>query len=104
LFTGQITLAASAAPAFVIVLGSTISGLAYGYLYLRTDSLWAPWIAHTINNSVLNLLHIRTIGGLDTNIGVLYGIIGVGYIALLLWTAYWARRFNMPRLKPWDTA
>jgi membrane protease YdiL (CAAX protease family) len=101
LLTGQITLAGSISQAGAIVLASTLSGLAYGYLYLRTDSLWAPWIAHTINNSVLNLLHIRTIVGLDAEIGVLYGVIGTGYLALLLWTALWARRFRLPRFTPW---
>jgi len=104
LLTGQITLAGSISQAVVIVLGSTVSGLAYGYLYLRTDSLWAPWLAHTINNSVLNLLHFRTMAGLDAEIGVLYGVIGAGYLALLLWTALWAKRFRLPRLTPWGTA
>jgi membrane protease YdiL (CAAX protease family) len=101
LITGQITLAGSVSQAGMIVLAATISGLAYGYLYLMTDSLWAPWTAHTINNSVLNLLHIRTMAGLDADIGVLYGVIGAGYLALLLWTALWAGRFRLPRLTPW---
>jgi uncharacterized protein len=101
LATGQITLGGSVSQAGVIILGSAISGLAYGYLYLKSGSLWAPWIAHTINNSVLNLLHIRSIAGLDAGIGVLYGVVAAGYLALLLWTALWARRFRLAEPAPW---
>jgi membrane protease YdiL (CAAX protease family) len=98
---GRIDLAAVASQSIVIVLGATISGLAWGYLFLKTNNLWAPWIAHIINNSTLNLLHIRTIDGLDADIGLLYPILGVGYLALMLWTKVWARRLQMPELQPW---
>jgi membrane protease YdiL (CAAX protease family) len=104
LVSGQVSAASSASQALVIVLGASISGLAYGYLYLRTDSLWAPWIAHTINNSVLNLVHIRTLSGMDADIGVLYGAIAIGYVGLILWCMLWAEQWRLPRLKPWDWA
>jgi membrane protease YdiL (CAAX protease family) len=102
LVAGQTDLATAASQATVIVLGSTISGLVYGYLYLKTDSLWAPWLAHTINNSTFNLLHIRTIEGLDADIGALYGLVAIGYAVLLLWTKLWAERLQMPELRPWE--
>jgi membrane protease YdiL (CAAX protease family) len=103
LMAGQIDLAAAASQATPWVLASTITGLAYGYLFLKTDSLWAAWIAHTINNTVLNLVHIRTVEGLDANLTVLYIVMAVGYIALLLWTKVWAKRLSMLELKPWGS-
>ena len=104
LTTGQADLAAAASEAAFIVVGSTLSGLAYGYLVLKTGSLWAPWVAHTISNTTLNLLHIRTLDGLDADIGVLYALVGAGYLALLLWTRAWAKRLRMPELKPWGAS
>ena len=103
LLSGRVSAAESAPQAVLIVLAATISGLAYGYLYLTTDSLWAPWIAHTISNSVLNLLHIRTLSGLDADIGILYPVFTIGYVGLILWSGLWARRWKLPRLTPWDS-
>jgi len=104
LVAGQTDLSTAVSQATIIVLGSTISGLVYGYLYLKTDSLWAPWLAHTINNSTLNLLHIRTIEGLYVDTGVLYGVVAIGYAALLLWTKLWVERLQMPELRPWNAS
>jgi membrane protease YdiL (CAAX protease family) len=101
---GHADLAAVSSEAIVIVLASTVSGLAYGYLYLKTDSLWAPWIAHTISNTTLNLLHIQTSGGLDAGTALLGPVLTVGYLALLLWTKVWAKWLRMPELKPWGTS
>jgi len=104
LIAGQVSAAASASQAFVIVVAAGISGLAYGYLYLRTDSLWAPWIAHFVNNSVFNLLHIRTLSGLDADIGVLHAVLTAGYAGVILWCGYWAGRWRLPRLATWGRA
>jgi len=101
LTAGRIELGAAVSQSVLIVAGATVSGLFYGYLLLKTDSLWAPWVAHTINNTTLNLLHIRTAEGLDANVTALYVVLGLGYLALLLWTQVWAKRLDLPQLKPW---
>ena len=98
---GHADLAAAGSEGIIILGASTVSGLAYGYLFLKTDSLWASWIAHTISNTTLNLLHIRTAGGLDADTAFLGPALTVGYLALLLWTKAWARWLRMPELKPW---
>ena len=103
LLDGEADLAGAAAEAGMMVLASAISGLAYGYLYLKTDSLWAPWLAHMINNTVLNLIHIQTVKGLDADVTVLYGVIAVGYLALLPCTKVWAARLGMPEVQAWNT-
>jgi membrane protease YdiL (CAAX protease family) len=104
LINGHADLAAVASEAIIIVVASTVSGLAYGYLLLKTDSLWAPWIAHTISNTTLNLLHIRTAAGLDADTGLLGPVLTAGYLALLLWTKAWAKWLRMPELKPWGAS
>jgi hypothetical protein len=65
--------------------------------------LWGPLTAHTINNSVLNLVHIRTIDGLDADTMVLNVVMDVGFAALLLWTKLWAKRLHTSELEPWGT-
>jgi membrane protease YdiL (CAAX protease family) len=104
LIHGQADLATTASQGLFVVIGASVTGLAYGYLYLKTDSLWASWIAHTINNTTLNVLHFRTAGGLDANVVILQAVLGLGYLALLLWTKMWARRLRMPELRPWGSA
>jgi len=104
LIYGHADLAAAASEAIIIVVASTVSGLAYGYLFIKTDSLWAPWIAHTISNTTLNLLHIRTAAGLDADTGLLGPVLTVSYLALLLWTKAWAKWLRMPELKPWGAS
>jgi membrane protease YdiL (CAAX protease family) len=103
LVAGRIDLAAAVSQSVIIVLGATVSGLAWGYLFLKTDNLWASWTAHTINNSTLNLLHIRTVDGLDAATAVLYPVMTVGLVALMLWTRLWAERLQMPELEPWGS-
>ena len=34
-------------------LAGIIAGLAYGWLYKRTNNLWAPIVAHTVTNAIL---------------------------------------------------
>lgn len=102
LLVGQTDIATAVSQAAIIVVGSTISGLGYGYLYLKTDNLWAPWLAHAINNSIFNLVHIQTIEGLDAETGVLYAVVALGCVGMLIWTKLWAKRLHLPELRPWD--
>ncbi len=37
-----------------------IAGLAYGWLYMRTQTLWAPILAHAVTNGVLGLYVVIT--------------------------------------------
>ncbi len=37
-----------------------VAGLAYGWLYIRTRSLWAPIIAHAVTNGVLGAYVVAT--------------------------------------------
>lgn len=83
LLVGRTTLAGATGQAAMLLAATAISGFVYGYLCLRTGSLWAPWLAHTINNSVLNLLHIRTPDGLDANLFVLNLVLVLGLLSVI---------------------
>jgi membrane protease YdiL (CAAX protease family) len=94
---GEIAMAvvSNSVPMFLI-------GLVYGYLYLKTGSLWAPWIAHTLSNSVLNFLHVVTIEGMDTSVPLRMMVyLGVMFCGLF-WVRRVARNRHMPEARPWD--
>jgi membrane protease YdiL (CAAX protease family) len=101
LVTGEAELGQAAFEALTAVFGATIAGLVYGTLYLKTDSLWASWMAHTVNNTLLNLIHIRTTGGLDANIFVAMAVMSIVYLAVVPWTLYWAKRRQLPMVRTW---
>lgn len=77
-------------------------GIAWGYLYLKTDNLWASWIAHTLANSTLNLLHITTVEGLDSGMTIRIVVYVIVSLLSLFLVKYIAKEFQMPEAKPWD--
>jgi membrane protease YdiL (CAAX protease family) len=77
-------------------------GLVYGYMYLKTGSLWAPWMAHTLSNSVGNLLHVVTIDGLDAGLPLRMGSYLIVMFLGLLWVRRVARKYDMPEAQPWS--
>jgi len=92
--------------ALSLLLATFISGLLYGYLYLKTNNLWGPFLAHTINNTVLNMLFIRTAAESQapTQFGLFLAIWLPGHLLLILLIAWWTKRLDTPQLKPWGTA
>jgi membrane protease YdiL (CAAX protease family) len=101
LINGEATLGEAGSEALFAIVGATISGLAYGTLYLKTDNLWASWLVHTINNTVFNLVHVRSTAGLDADIMVGMVVLSLGYFTIVLWTLYWAKRRNLPMVTTW---
>ena len=77
-------------------------GIVWGYLYLKTNNIWAAWIAHTLTNSTLNLLHITTVEGLDSGITIRM----IVYVIVALLSLFLVKRLTirsqMPEAKPWD--
>jgi membrane protease YdiL (CAAX protease family) len=86
-----------------LLIATSIAGIVYGYLYLKTDNLWAPFLAHTINNTIFNLLFIRTGAGMRSGLefGLFQGIFLIGYLCLIPLIRYVSRRWDMPEVKPW---
>lgn len=77
-------------------------GLVYGYLYLKTGSLWTPWIAHTLSNSASNFLHVITTEGIDPGLPIRYMVYLVIMFVSLIWVKNTAEKQQMPEIKPWE--
>jgi membrane protease YdiL (CAAX protease family) len=60
-------------------------------LYHATNSLWTPVVAHFINNSVYNFIHLETAGGLDKGLFPVQMIATLGLLPLMLLVALLAR-------------
>ena len=107
--TGATDLTGALMESVVIFIGSGIIGLVYGYMYYKTGSLWAPWIAHFVNNSILNFIYIQMDGELYPLLSisrpefiVLLAIYFIGLFLLVIWTRSFSRRFNMQPVKSWN--
>jgi membrane protease YdiL (CAAX protease family) len=79
-------------------------GLVWGYMALKTGNLWAPWIAHTLTNTTLNLLHTVTAGGLDTGISLRMTAYSIVALLGMLLIKYLAKRFSLLEVQPWKLA
>ena len=99
--TGQTDLGETAFQAIMLLVAAGIYGFAMGYLYLKTDNLWAPWLMHTINNSVQNMVHIRTIEGLDSDMVVFQIALTLFFIAIIPLFRAMTKRFQMSEVNPW---
>ena len=104
LMDGKADLGGFTFEAFVILLGTLVAGIVYGYLYLKTDNLWAPFLAHTLNNSIFNVLFIRTSVGLQSSLEFMpFQIIFLlGNLALIPLIGLFARYLELPEVEPWD--
>jgi membrane protease YdiL (CAAX protease family) len=76
-------------------------GFVWGYFYLKTDSLWVPWIAHFLNNTTFNLVHITTTGGLDSDPAIRGPASLLVALLSMFLVKYASDRFRMPEVKPW---
>lgn len=103
LFNGA-TLGESAFEALGLLLSTSIAGVVYGYLYHKTGNLWGAYLAHFINNTTLNVLFFRTAEGLQLgpSFGLFLAIWLPGYLLLIPLIKWWAERYQMPEVTPWD--
>jgi membrane protease YdiL (CAAX protease family) len=85
-----------------LLLGTFVAGLVYGYLFWCTSSLWAPWVAHFLNNTTLNLIHVRGSAG-DLQPAMVMSVVVVIALAFLaLAISPIAKRLKLPHLLPWN--
>ncbi len=80
-----------------------IMGIVWGYLFLKTGNLWAPWIAHVLANSIGNLIHITSLNGLDPGFEIRMVTYTVAIALAMLLVRYVAQRAHMPEPKPWGS-
>jgi membrane protease YdiL (CAAX protease family) len=99
---GDASAAGAIAQGGLLLLGTFVAGLVYGYLFWRTGSLWAPWIAHFVNNTLLNFIQVQAVAG-DLQPAMILSIVVVVALAFLAFAvAPIARRLALPHLQPWD--
>ena len=79
-----------------------VMGLVWGYMYLKTDSLWTPWVAHTIANSTSNVLHVSSLEGLNTGMQMRMGIVFLVSLPLMFLVKAMAQRYAMPEMRAWE--
>jgi membrane protease YdiL (CAAX protease family) len=96
--TGRATLGEAVTAAAMLCLATLVSGYVFGVLFQATGSLWAPWLAHTVNNTTLNLLHIRTNAGLDSDMLVVQLVLMAGLLAMVPLSRALARRWGLKPL------
>jgi len=102
--TGDVSLGGAFARGGLLVLGTFVAGLVYGYLYWRTDSLWAPLVAHFINNTTLNLVQVRSATGELLPATLMSIVVVFALVLLVLAVEPIARRLNLPHLQPWGSS
>ena len=78
-----------------------LMGVIWGYLFLKTGNLWAPWIAHVLANSAGNLLHITSLNGLDSGFAIRMSIYTVAAMLCMFLVKHLAERYRMSEVKPW---
>jgi membrane protease YdiL (CAAX protease family) len=100
--TGDASAAGVLAQTGTLLLGTFVAGLVYGYLFWRTDSLWAPWIAHFLNNTTLNFVHVQGITGELQPALVMSVVVVIALAFLALAISPIAKRLKLPYLLPWN--
>ena len=73
-------------------------GLVWGYAYLKSDNLWTAWIAHTLTNTTLNLLHIATVDGMNPGMSIRMTTFSIVSLLMMFLIRYVCNRQNMPEL------
>jgi membrane protease YdiL (CAAX protease family) len=100
--TGEVSLAGVLAQTASLLLGTFVAGLVYGYLFWRTDSLWAPWIAHFLNNTTLNLVQVQSASGEVQPAMIMSVVVVFALVLLALAVGPIAKRLALPHLRPWS--
>lgn len=98
---GDASAAGALAQAGVLLLGTFVAGLVYGYLYWRTGSLWAPGIAHFLNNTILNVVQVQNAGGEPQPAVVMSVVVVVAMAFLAYFITPTATRLALPSAQPW---
>lgn len=103
LISGESTPGEAMFEAAALLLSTSIAAVIYGVLYYKTNNLWAAFIGHFINNTILNVLFFRTAEGLQIGpeLGLFLAVWLVGYLLLIPIIVWLANRYKLPNVMPW---
>jgi membrane protease YdiL (CAAX protease family) len=76
-------------------------GLVWGYAYLKTDNLWTAWIAHTLTNTTLNLLHVATVDAMDPGMSIRMTTFSIVSLLMIFLIRFICTRRSMPEMTAW---
>lgn len=76
-------------------------GLVWGYAYLKTDNLWTAWLAHTLTNTTLNLLHVATPDAMNPGMSIRMTTFSIVSLLTLFLIRYLADRWQLPEFTGW---
>lgn len=74
-------------------------GLVWGYAYLKTDNLWTAWIAHTLTNTILNLLHVATLDSMDPGMSIRMTTFSIVSLLMIFLIRAICNQRNMPEMR-----
>ena len=77
-------------------------GLVWGYAYLKTDNLWTAWIAHTLTNTTLNLLHVATLDAMDPGMSIRMTTFSIVSLLMMFAIRTIGQRRKLPELTAWE--
>jgi membrane protease YdiL (CAAX protease family) len=78
-------------------------GLVWGYAYMKTNNLWTAWIAHTLTNTTLNLLHIATLDAMDPGMSIRMTIFSIVSLLMMFLIRYLCNSQKMPEMIVWES-
>jgi membrane protease YdiL (CAAX protease family) len=78
-------------------------GLVWGYAYLKTNNLWTAWIAHTLTNTTLNLLHIATLDAMDPGMSIRMTVFSIVSLLMMYPIRYLCAARKMPEMIVWES-
>jgi membrane protease YdiL (CAAX protease family) len=84
------------------ILLSGMIGFAWGYFFLKTNSLWTSISAHTLNNTMINFIHISVSTGIASTLGLRVSISTLTVIILLPFVKKIASEWKMPSFLVWS--
>jgi membrane protease YdiL (CAAX protease family) len=84
------------------ILLSGMIGFAWGYFFLKTNSLWTSISAHTLNNTMINFIHISVSTGIASTLGLRVSISTLTVIILLPFVKKIASEWKMPSFMVWS--
>jgi membrane protease YdiL (CAAX protease family) len=73
-------------------------GLVWGYAYLKTDNLWTAWMAHTLTNTTLNLLHVATADAMNPGMSIRMTTFSIVSLLMMFLIRYACNQRKMPEL------
>jgi membrane protease YdiL (CAAX protease family) len=76
-------------------------GLVWGYAFLKTDNLWTAFIAHTLTNTTLNLIHVATVDAMDPGMSIRMTTFSIVSLLMMFLIRAICNRRKMPELPVW---